>query len=155
MSLQRGINLRSLAEKMGQCSGAEVRGICTEAGNTESPHDRSFLLTREKQGCMRSANGGSMSLKKISSLRWLKYLRRTKRGILLLINSSLNVLLYSRTMHLSFLTACDILKISKCNTTKAVTYSARVIFFNVYAVSCYIKYFGGAAATHAFVCQNR
>ncbi|KLO14009.1 endopeptidase [Schizopora paradoxa] len=32
MSLQRGINLRLLAEKMGQCSGAEVRGICTEAG---------------------------------------------------------------------------------------------------------------------------
>ena len=32
MSLQRGINLRVLAEKMGQCSGAEVRGICTEAG---------------------------------------------------------------------------------------------------------------------------
>merc|ERR1712230_291809 len=32
MSLQRGINLRSLAEKMGNCSGAEVRGICTEAG---------------------------------------------------------------------------------------------------------------------------
>jgi hypothetical protein len=32
MSLQRGINLRGLAEKMGQCSGAEVRGICTEAG---------------------------------------------------------------------------------------------------------------------------
>jgi hypothetical protein len=32
MSLQRGINFRSLAEKMGNCSGAEVRGICTEAG---------------------------------------------------------------------------------------------------------------------------
>jgi len=32
MSLQRNINLRALAEKMGQCSGAEVRGICTEAG---------------------------------------------------------------------------------------------------------------------------
>ncbi|KAK9900765.1 26S proteasome regulatory complex, ATPase RPT6 [Cystobasidium minutum MCA 4210] len=32
MSLQRGINLRLLAEKMGQCSGAEVRGIVTEAG---------------------------------------------------------------------------------------------------------------------------
>ncbi|WVF69751.1 26S protease regulatory subunit 8 [Kwoniella sp. CBS 6097] len=32
MSLQRGINFRSLAEKMGHCSGAEVRGICTEAG---------------------------------------------------------------------------------------------------------------------------
>jgi 26S proteasome regulatory subunit T6 len=32
MSLQRGINLRALAEKMGQISGAEVRGVCTEAG---------------------------------------------------------------------------------------------------------------------------
>ncbi|KAJ9114157.1 26S protease regulatory subunit 8 [Naganishia adeliensis] len=32
MSLQRGINFRLLAEKMGNCSGAEVRGICTEAG---------------------------------------------------------------------------------------------------------------------------
>ena len=31
MSLQRGIDLRALAEKMGQCSGAEVRGIRTEA----------------------------------------------------------------------------------------------------------------------------
>ncbi|KAJ6486619.1 26S proteasome regulatory complex ATPase RPT6 [Mycena sanguinolenta] len=40
MSLQRGINLRALAEKMGQCSGAEVRGICTEAGACFSP----FLL---------------------------------------------------------------------------------------------------------------
>lgn len=38
MSLQRGINFRSLAEKMGNCSGAEVRGICTEAG--ESPFIR-------------------------------------------------------------------------------------------------------------------
>ena len=28
---KRGINLRALAEKMGQCSGAEVRGIYTEA----------------------------------------------------------------------------------------------------------------------------
>jgi hypothetical protein len=32
MSLQRNIDLKGLAEKMGQCSGAEVRGICTEAG---------------------------------------------------------------------------------------------------------------------------
>ncbi|KAJ9119432.1 26S protease regulatory subunit 8 [Naganishia onofrii] len=31
-SRKRGINFRSLAEKMGNCSGAEVRGICTEAG---------------------------------------------------------------------------------------------------------------------------
>jgi len=36
MSLQRGINLRALAEKMGQCSGAEVRGICSEAGMSYS-----------------------------------------------------------------------------------------------------------------------
>jgi ATP-dependent 26S proteasome regulatory subunit len=36
MSLQRGINFRSLAEKMGNCSGAEVRGICTEAGKLNS-----------------------------------------------------------------------------------------------------------------------
>lgn len=32
MSLTRGINLRALAEKMEHCSGAEVKGICTEAG---------------------------------------------------------------------------------------------------------------------------
>lgn len=37
MSLQRGINLRALAEKMGNCSGAEVRGICTEAGSFSHP----------------------------------------------------------------------------------------------------------------------
>jgi 26S proteasome regulatory subunit T6 len=37
MSLQRGINFRSLAEKMGHCSGAEVRGICTEAGKLYLP----------------------------------------------------------------------------------------------------------------------
>lgn len=37
MSLQRGINFRSLAEKMGNCSGAEVRGICTEAGKLSLP----------------------------------------------------------------------------------------------------------------------
>jgi ATP-dependent 26S proteasome regulatory subunit len=48
MSLQRGINLRALAEKMGQCSGAEVRGICTEAGSylpfegNISPGDKKF-----------------------------------------------------------------------------------------------------------------
>ncbi len=39
MSLQRGINLRALAEKMGQCSGAEVRGICTEAGSFLPPRE--------------------------------------------------------------------------------------------------------------------
>jgi 26S proteasome regulatory subunit T6 len=44
MSLQRGINLRALAEKMGQCSGAEVRGICTEAGSF-LPYHPVIILT--------------------------------------------------------------------------------------------------------------
>lgn len=32
MNLTRGINLMKVAEKMGGCSGAEVKGVCTEAG---------------------------------------------------------------------------------------------------------------------------
>jgi 26S proteasome regulatory subunit T6 len=32
MNLTRGINLRKIAEKMTGCSGAEVKGVCTEAG---------------------------------------------------------------------------------------------------------------------------
>lgn len=32
MNLTRGINLRKIAEKMNGCSGAEVKGVCTEAG---------------------------------------------------------------------------------------------------------------------------
>jgi ATP-dependent 26S proteasome regulatory subunit len=43
MSLQRGINLRALAEQMGNCSGAEVRGICTEAGECFSIHPLLFF----------------------------------------------------------------------------------------------------------------
>ena len=46
MSLQRGINLRALAEKMGQCSGAEVRGICTEAGSYLPLREIFYLLIR-------------------------------------------------------------------------------------------------------------
>jgi hypothetical protein len=52
MSLQRGINFRSLAEKMGNCSGAEVRGICTEAGMSFSPLHLLllyFLVLRKEQ----------------------------------------------------------------------------------------------------------
>jgi 26S proteasome regulatory subunit T6 len=44
MSLQRGINFRSLAEKMGNCSGAEVRGICTEAGESPPPSGNAQIL---------------------------------------------------------------------------------------------------------------
>lgn len=32
MNLTRGINLHKIAEKMNGCSGAEVKGVCTEAG---------------------------------------------------------------------------------------------------------------------------
>ena len=32
MNLTRGIDLRMLAEKMGGCSGAEAKAVCTEAG---------------------------------------------------------------------------------------------------------------------------
>ncbi|CDO54453.1 hypothetical protein DV451_004905 [Geotrichum candidum] len=32
MNLTRGINLKKIAEKMNGCSGAEVKGVCTEAG---------------------------------------------------------------------------------------------------------------------------
>ncbi|AMD22300.1 HGL040Wp [Eremothecium sinecaudum] len=32
MNLTRGINLRKIAEKMNDCSGADVKGVCTEAG---------------------------------------------------------------------------------------------------------------------------
>ena len=32
MNLTRGINLRKVAEKMNGCSGADVKGVCTEAG---------------------------------------------------------------------------------------------------------------------------
>lgn len=32
MNLTRGINLRKIAEKMNGCSGADVKGVCTEAG---------------------------------------------------------------------------------------------------------------------------
>jgi 26S proteasome regulatory subunit T6 len=32
MNLQRGINLKSIAEKLGGASGAESKAVCTEAG---------------------------------------------------------------------------------------------------------------------------
>ncbi|GMG43536.1 unnamed protein product [Ambrosiozyma monospora] len=32
MNLTRGINLTKIAEKMNGCSGAEIKGVCTEAG---------------------------------------------------------------------------------------------------------------------------
>ncbi|TAQ91534.1 hypothetical protein B7494_g153 [Chlorociboria aeruginascens] len=41
MNLTRGINLTKIAEKMNGCSGAELKGVCTEAGiphNDLNPH---------------------------------------------------------------------------------------------------------------------
>jgi len=32
MNLTRGIDLKKIADKMTGCSGAEVKGVCTEAG---------------------------------------------------------------------------------------------------------------------------
>lgn len=32
MNLVKGVNLQKIAEKMSDCSGAEVKGVCTEAG---------------------------------------------------------------------------------------------------------------------------
>jgi hypothetical protein len=69
MSLQRGINLRALAEKMGQCSGAEVRGICTEAGSY-MPFEGNIPPVDKviQQECMRYASGDNMLHRKILNL---------------------------------------------------------------------------------------
>merc|ERR1712211_135779 len=40
MNLTRGINLRKIAEQMGGSSGAEVKGVCTEAGMYALRHRR-------------------------------------------------------------------------------------------------------------------
>ena len=69
MSLQRGINLRVLAEKMGQCSGAEVRGICTEAGmyalreRRQHVSQEDFELAISK--VLKRQTDGSMSVNKL------------------------------------------------------------------------------------------
>ena len=69
MSLQRGINLRALAEKMGQCSGAEVRGICTEAGmyalreRRQHVSQEDFELAIAK--VLKRQTDGSMSVNKL------------------------------------------------------------------------------------------
>ncbi|BGP49037.1 26S proteasome regulatory subunit 8 [Rhodotorula kratochvilovae] len=69
MSLQRGINLRSLAEKMGNCSGAEVRGICTEAGMYALRERRQHVTQEDFElavaKVLRKAGEGSMSSTKL------------------------------------------------------------------------------------------
>ena len=46
MNLVRGIDLRKVAEKMTGCSGAEVKGVCTEAGMF-SLRERRVHVTQE------------------------------------------------------------------------------------------------------------
>ncbi|GAA5929248.1 proteasome regulatory particle base subunit RPT6 [Sporobolomyces koalae] len=69
MSLQRGINLRSLAEKMGNCSGAEVRGICTEAGMYALRERRQHVTQEDFElavaKVLRKASEGNMSSTKL------------------------------------------------------------------------------------------
>ncbi|CEQ41284.1 SPOSA6832_02990, partial [Sporobolomyces salmonicolor] len=69
MSLQRGINLRSLAEKMGNCSGAEVRGICTEAGMYALRERRQHVTQEDFElavaKVLRKAGEGNMSSTKL------------------------------------------------------------------------------------------
>lgn len=69
MSLQRGIDINALAEKMGQCSGAEVRGICTEAGmyalreRRQHVSQEDFELAIAK--VLKRQTDGSMSVNKL------------------------------------------------------------------------------------------
>ncbi|GAA6025851.1 hypothetical protein JCM11491_003243 [Sporobolomyces phaffii] len=69
MSLQRGINLRVLAEKMGNCSGAEVRGICTEAGMYALRERRQHVTQEDFElavaKVLRKASEGNMSSTKL------------------------------------------------------------------------------------------
>jgi 26S proteasome regulatory subunit T6 len=56
MNLTRGINLRKIAEKMTGSSGAEVKGVCTEAGMYALRERRGMLLdifvTLSKNACL-------------------------------------------------------------------------------------------------------
>lgn len=81
MSLQRGINLRALAEKMGQCSGAEVRGICTEAGMLFILSKYPRRMLSYYQVCTRFVSVDNTLHRRTLSLRWPRCSRRTKREI--------------------------------------------------------------------------
>lgn len=49
MNLTRGINLKKIAEKMNGCSGAELKGVCTEAG-MYALRERRIHVTQEDFG---------------------------------------------------------------------------------------------------------
>ncbi|ANB14938.1 proteasome regulatory particle base subunit RPT6 [Sugiyamaella lignohabitans] len=48
MNLTRGINLRKIAEKMNGCSGAEVKGVCTEA-DIGTPNPLALFITAAEE----------------------------------------------------------------------------------------------------------
>jgi 26S proteasome regulatory subunit T6 len=49
MNLTRGIDLKKIAEKMNGCSGAELKGVCTEAG-MYALRERRVHVTQEDFG---------------------------------------------------------------------------------------------------------
>ncbi|KAF9944531.1 26S protease regulatory subunit 8, partial [Modicella reniformis] len=69
MNLTRGINLRKIAEKMTGSSGAEVKGVCTEAG-MYALRERRVHVTHEDfelavAKVMKRAEDQSMSVHKL------------------------------------------------------------------------------------------
>ena len=95
MSLQRGINLRALAEKMGQCSGAEVRGICTEAGmyalrerrQHVTQEDFEFAVAKVRRPPSLFPSSPCASLLVLITLFYLQVLKKNQDG-----NTSVNKL---------------------------------------------------------------
>ena len=90
MSLQRGINLRALAEKMGQCSGAEVRGICTEAGMYALRERRQHVTQEDFEFAVAKVRGISPLLHPVHVLTWglvVQVLKKNQEG-----NTSVNKL---------------------------------------------------------------
>lgn len=49
MNLTRGIDLKKVAERMNGCSGAELKGVCTEAG-MYALRERRIHVTQEDFG---------------------------------------------------------------------------------------------------------
>ena len=91
MSLQRGINLRALAEKMGQCSGAEVRGICTEAGMYALRERRQHVTQEDFEFAVAKVCRVVQDKWPVLTLVFNRYSRRTKRGICRSTSSSRNL----------------------------------------------------------------
>jgi 26S proteasome regulatory subunit T6 len=69
MNLARGIDLRIIAEKLNNASGAEVKGVCTEAGMF-ALRERRVHVTQEDfemavAKVMKKDSDANMSIKKL------------------------------------------------------------------------------------------